>query len=174
MVRIRLCLCCRLIIKDGKMEKKITKEEVVAAQKAWGEGIVEIGKVFIEKGDYKSRAEEHIRDLYAYEQSEVLFKPTLAADVQFRKTFAQALSYFVGGSVSEDNGFAIKPWAKVRFCEQQIITEVNFALAMGNYYFTPVGDNEETKVEYSFAYTKDSQGKLRISLHHSSLPFSPS
>lgn len=158
---------------DGKMEA-ITKEEVLSAQNAWGEGIVEIGKVFLEKGDYKSRAEQHIKELYAYDQTKVLFKPTLASDVQFRITFTEALSYFVGGSVSEDNGFAIKPWAKVRFGEQQIVTESNFALAMGNYFFTPVGENEETKVEYSFAYIRDSQGKLRIGLHHSSLPFNPS
>ena len=152
----------------------ITKEEVLSTQKAWGEGIVEIGKVFIETGDYKSRAERHIRELYAYEHTEVLFKPTLASDVQFRKTFTEALSYFVGGSVSEDNGFAIKPWATVRFGEQQIVTNSNFALAMGNYFFTPVGENEESKVEYSFAYIRDDEGQLRIGLHHSSLPFNPS
>ena len=45
------------------------------------------------------------------------------------------------------------------------------ALAMGNYFFTnPEGD--EVKVEYSFGYTKDSEGNLRICLHHSSIPSS--
>ena len=27
---------------------------ILEAQKAWGEGIVKIGKVFLEKGDYKA------------------------------------------------------------------------------------------------------------------------
>ena len=30
---------------------------ILEAQKAWGEGIVKIGKVFLEKGDYQAAAE---------------------------------------------------------------------------------------------------------------------
>ena len=44
------------------------------------------------------------------------------------------------------------------------------ALSMGNYYFTGP-DGKETKVEYSFGYALDDDGKLRINLHHSSLPY---
>lgn len=152
-------------------ESSISKQEVLDAQKAWADGIVAISKVFVDKGDFKERAAQHIKDLYAYDQSEVLFKPTLASDDQFRETYDQALSYFVGGKISEDKGFAIKPWSKVRFGEQQIITDSDSAIAMGNYFFTPVGSEEETKVEYTFAYMKDKDGKLRINVHHSSLPF---
>ena len=47
----------------------------------------------------------------------------------------------------------------------------NIAIAMGHYYFTGP-DGTETKVEYTFGYLKDGEGKLRIQLHHSSLPFS--
>lgn len=151
----------------------ISKQEVLDAQKAWGDGIVAIGKVLQEKGDYQARASDHIKTLYAYEQGEVLFKPTLAAKAQFRPTFGGALSYFVKGEHAEDKGFAIKPWSKVRFGEQQITIDADSAMAMGNYYFTPVGSSEETKVEFTFAYMKDSSGKLRINVHHSSLPFSP-
>jgi len=43
---------------------------------------------------------------------------------------------------------------------------------MGNYFFTGT-DGDETKVEYSFGYTKDEDGNLKIVLHHSSLPYSP-
>lgn len=156
---------------DHKHKKAITEQHVLDAQKAWGDGIVAISEVYVNKGDYKARAAEHIKELYAYDQSEVLFKPTLASDDQFRETFDQALSYFVGGEISEDKGFAIKPWSKVRFGEQQIITDSDSAIAMGNYFFTPVGSEEETKVEYTFNYMKDKEGKLRINVHHSSLPF---
>lgn len=152
-------------------ENHITKKDVLEAQKEWGEGIVAIGNVYVEKGDYKARASQHIKALYAYDQSEVLFKPTLATDDQFRETFDEALSYFVGGKISEDKGFAIKPWSKVRFGEQQIITDSDSATAMGNYFFTPVDSTEETKVEYTFGYMKDEDGTLRINVHHSSLPF---
>ena len=152
----------------------ITKDDVLAAQKLWGDGIVAIGKVYQEKGDFKEKAADHIRTLYAYSQGDVLFKPTLASEDQFRETFDEALSYFVGGDIKEDKGFAIKPWSKVRFGEQDIITDSDSAIAMGNYYFTPVGETEETKVEYTFGYMKDEDGKLRINVHHSSLPFAPS
>ena len=151
--------------------KAITEQEVLEAQKEWADGIVSISKVYLEKGDYKKRASEHIKDLYAYDQGKVLFKPTLASDEQFRETYEEALSYFVGGKIAEDKGFAIKPWSKVRFDEQHIITDSDSAIAMGNYYFTPHGETKETKVEYTFGYMKDKDGKVRINLHHSSLPF---
>merc|ERR1712232_1321825 len=54
------------------------------------------------------------------------------------------------------------------------ITSGTTAMAMGNYFFTKPdddGNDEETKVEYSFGYFLDSEGALRINLHHSSLPF---
>lgn len=153
-------------------DHSITKEDVIAAQKAWGDGIIAIGKVYQEDGDYKARAADHIKQLYAYEQGEVLFKPTLASDDQFRESFDEALSYFVGGEIDEDQGFAIKPWSKVRFGEQQITTDSDSAVAMGNYFFTPVNSSSETKVEYTFGYMRDKDGALRINVHHSSLPYS--
>jgi len=152
---------------------KVTEEQVLEAQKAWAEGIENISQVFIDEGDYKQAATDHINTLYAYQFSDVLFKPTLAADDQFRENFDQALSYFVGGSIKEDGGFAIKPWTNVRFGEQEIITYDHTAIAMGNYFFTAKGSEEEVKVEYTFHYVKDDEGNLRINVHHSSLPFTP-
>ena len=70
----------------------VTKQEVRLAQKQWGDGVVVIGKVYRQKGDYKKKAAEIIRKLYAYGEEEVLFKPTLASYDQFRETFDKALS----------------------------------------------------------------------------------
>jgi len=94
----------------------ITEQEVLDAQKAWGEGIVKIGKVYLEKGDYKTAATEHINNFYNYQESSVLFKPTLTSEKQFRTDFQGALSYFIGGdeNYTEDYGFAIKPWSNIR------------------------------------------------------------
>lgn len=152
----------------------ITVKQVKEAQDKWARGIENISKVFIEKGDYTKAAEDHIDTLYAYGISEVLFKPTLASSDQFRETKEEALSYFVGGMIEEDKGFAIKPWSKVRFGEQQIIVHGSEAIAMGNYFFTPEGSDKETKVEFTFGYMLDKHGDLRINAHHSSLPFTPS
>ncbi len=149
----------------------IERKNVLAAQNAWADGIVAIGKVFLEKGDYKARAKEHIDTLYAYGVTPVLFKPTLASAVPFRGSFDDALSYFVGGHIEEDKGFAIKPWEKVRYDQRQILTFDTHALSMGRYYFTPHGEKSEQMVEFTFGYIKDKSGRLRINLHHSSLPY---
>ncbi len=154
------------------MGSKITDAEVEKAQKTWGDGIVKIGKAYTKSGDYVKAAKDHINSLYGYGMTDVLFKPTKAAEKQFRMDFEGALSYFVGDNkkYSEDKGFAINPWTKVRFENKGTFINGNTALAMGNYFFTtPEGD--EVKVEYSFGYVKDKNGDLRIVLHHSSVPF---
>jgi len=104
-----------------------------------------------------------------------LFKPTLASQKQIRTDFDGALSYFVGGNENypEDQGFAIKPWNSVRWQNIGIRIIGNMAVAMGNYYFTPAKGGEDVKVEYSFAYTKNKEGKLKIILHGSHLPYAP-
>jgi hypothetical protein len=49
----------------------------------------------------------------------------------------------------------------------------NMAVAMGNYYFTPAKGGDDVKVEYSLAYTKEKDSKLKIILHGSHLPYKP-
>ncbi len=155
----------------------ITAQEVADAQKAWGDGVVAIGKVFTEKGDYTKVAADHVKKFYNYDEGTVLFKPTLASQKQFRLDFEGALSYFVGGNENypEDHGFAIKPWTKVRFENAGTIIDKDgdTALAMGNYFFTPADGSPEVKVEYTFAYKKDKDGNLKIISHGSHLPYSP-
>ncbi|MEE4539656.1 MAG: phosphoribosyl-AMP cyclohydrolase [Erythrobacter sp.] len=154
----------------------ISEQEVVEAQQAWGKGIVEIGRVYSEGGDYRKAAADHITEFYAYDESLVLFKPTLASVEQFRPSFDGALSYFVGGNPSypEDKGFAITPWSAVRWQNAGITNNIcNMAVAMGNYYFTPAAGGEETKVEYTIAYIRDAEGDLKMAVHKSTIPYSP-
>ena len=158
--------------KGHQMSSNITKEQIIAAQSAWGAGIVKIAAAHTAGEDYTQVAHNHVETLYAYGLTPVLFKPTLAAVQQFRSTFDDALSYFVAsnGACPEDKGFAIKGWTAVRFENVDILTEGKVGMAMGNYFFTtPEGD--EVKVEYSFGYVLDDGGNVRINLHHSSMPF---
>ncbi len=150
----------------------LSKSDVVAAQREWGEGIVDIARIHANGGDYKARARRHIETLYAYGQTDVMFKPTLASQDQFRETFDEALDYFIGRPGSEDSGFAIKGWTNVRWDNNGIYTDRDSAMAMGNYFFTGP-DGSETKVEYSFGYVRGGDGDLKINLHHSSLPYTP-
>ena len=154
----------------------ITEKEVVAAQEAWGNGIIKIGEVYSAGGDYRQAAIDHIDKFYAYDESLVLFKPTLASVEQFRPSFDGALSYFVGGNPSypEDKGFAITPWSKVRWQNAGITNNIcNMAVAMGNYYFTPANGGPETKVEYTIGYIRDAEGDLKMAVHKSTIPYKP-
>lgn len=154
------------------MKVELTEDKVTALQTAWGEGIVAIGSVHTAGGDYRAAAQNHIEQFYAYGDSTVLFKPTLASEDQFRGTFEEAMSYFVGGDMAEDGGFAIAPYTAVRWENEGTVINGDTAMAMGNYYFMTT-EGEEVKVEYTFGYEMLDDGKAKIILHHSSLPFSP-
>lgn len=148
----------------------LTPERVTALKTAWGEGIVKIGSVHTAGGDYEAAARAHIETFYAYGLGEVLFKPTLASEDQFRGSFDEALSYFVGGGIAEDKGFAIAPYTAVRWENEGTTIVGDMAVSMGNYYFTRT-DGSEVKVEYTFGIRQMENGELKIVLHHSSLPF---
>lgn len=149
----------------------IQKDEVYAAQKQWGELLVEIGSVK-DSEEMRDKSVEKMLSLYDFESGEVLFKPTRAVLKPFRKDKKSARSYFVRGDrdFPEDTGFALEPWENVRFENAGIIIEDNRALAMGHYYLTNKA-GKEAQVEYTFGYKKDDTGALKIDLHHSSMPF---
>lgn len=152
--------------------KMITKEDITLAQSTWAHAIVEIGKL---KGNIKEArtvASQRLHNLYAFNRGPISFKPTKAAHTQFRPCFESALSYFIGDNnkYPEDKGFALQPWVDVEFDNKSMILEEERAIVMGNYFFTNKA-KERVKVEYTFAYIKDKIGKLKIDLHHSSVPF---
>ncbi|NRA45473.1 MAG: hypothetical protein HRU09_11015 [Oligoflexales bacterium] len=150
----------------------LTKEKVIEVQKKWADGIVMIGLAFTRNQDYLEVAKKLIDELYAFDVSPVLFKPTLASNQQFRCDKESALSYFTAtnGVCPEDHGFALKPWKEVRFENANVIIHGDTSFAMGNYYFTD-NDDQTQKVEYTFGYILDKDGQVRINLHHSSLPY---
>ncbi len=93
----------------------ITYDEVNAAQQAWCDALVKIGKLKEEGGDYKAYAEKVLSKAYNYDHGKVFFKPTLAfGDQTFRNDKKGALAYFVGGDPDypNDKGFALTPWVK--------------------------------------------------------------
>jgi hypothetical protein len=158
----------------------ISEKEVQNVQAAWASAIKNISKIYLDGGDYVAAAAEAAGELYGYGHEDVLFKPTKAAEAQFRPSASDAMSYFVGhqaveGGHAEDTGFAInggKGWSDVVFENHQTKQTGDLAIAMGNYYFTCAETNVTTKVEYTFGYKKGKEGKLRIFLHHSSVPYS--
>ena len=155
--------------------RNISETEVLAAQKAWGEALVAISTTHEQKGikAAKSLAEKVIDGAYGYQFGPVLFKPTLTVSPQtFRTTKAGALAYFVGGDPAfpSDTGFALNGWRKVEIRNAGILLSGNTASTMGNVSITNKS-GKVTTVDKTWTYMKDDNGKLRIVLHHSSLPY---
>lgn len=152
----------------------ILKKQILEAQEKWGNGVVQIGNLKSNREACEQYTAEFLKTLYAFEDSSVLFKPTKTAREQFRNTKEGALSYFIAGNdnFSEDDGFALAPWTKVRFENAGFIFEEKRALVMGNYFFTNE-HGQEVKVEYTFGYQLTDDGNLKIDVHHSSFPFNP-
>jgi hypothetical protein len=180
-VAVTICLTLFLAATAADPPKKeaITADEVNEAQQAWCDGLVKIGKVHKEGGDYKAVASQLIDDLYDYKEGTVFFKPTLATGKNtFRPTKEGALAYFVGGNKDfpEDTGFALKHWVKVRYdnnaAENGIQIHGDVAITMGNVYLTNAKD-EEVMVDKTFVFRKCKDGKLRLCVHKSALPFDP-
>ena len=157
------------------MEKILTKNEVRKAQEMWGEGIIEIGKAYKNKEDYRKLAEDFVDNFYGFDEGIVLFKPTLASIEQFRDTREKAISYFIAGNPDhpEDQGFALRPWSEIHFQNEGIILIQEHAITMGNYFFTDY-DGAQSKVEYTIGYYRSEDGTLKINIHHSSIPYKSS
>lgn len=168
---------CRFFSSSGG---DITEAEVLELQGKWANAIKTISKTYLEKGDYIGEAGKAAGELYGYGHTNVLFKPTKATDNPFRPTGGEAMSYFVGGSVveggyAEDAGFAINGgsgWKEVVFKNHQIDLNGPLAIAMGSYDFTNATTGDVATVEYTFGYKRNEDGKARIFLHHSSVPYS--
>lgn len=158
------------------VNKAITESEVLAAQKAWGEALVAISTTYDTKGigAAKALAGNVIDAAYGYQFGPVLFKPTLTVAPQtFRTTRAGALAYFVGQdrAFPMDKGFALKGWRKVEVRNAAIFISGNTATTMGNVMIADK-NGKITTVDKTWQFVKDDSGKLRIVLHHSSLPYS--
>ncbi|MFM5993998.1 MAG: hypothetical protein ACKO9U_05380, partial [Dolichospermum sp.] len=70
--------------KTSVVNISITESEVLAAQKAWGNALVNISTTYDQNGIAAARtlADKVIDELYAYQSGLVLFKPTLTTGDQ--------------------------------------------------------------------------------------------
>jgi hypothetical protein len=153
----------------------ISPEEVRMAQESWGKALIQISKDFEKSGARKATATANavLDAAYAYSEGPVLFKPTLTSGEQtFRTTKEGALAYFVGGNknFSQDSGFALKGWEKFDYKNAAVYINGDVAMTMGNVILTDKKGNVTT-VDKTWAFKKGDDGKIRIILHHSSLPF---
>ncbi len=146
------------------------EEDIINIQKEWASGIVKMGELSNDRDSLESFTSDFLDKIYDFD-NQVLFKPTKAANEQFRNSKGSAYSYFIAGDdreCQEDNGFALSNWTEILFDNSNIIINEDIAIAMGNYTFK--NEASKIKVEYSFVY-KNYGNKIKIILHHSSLPY---
>ena len=161
--------------KAAVVHKNITLAEVEAAQKGWCGALLQIAGDFESGGREKATATAAaiIDAAYGYADGAVLFKPTLTMGEQtFRTTREGALAYFVGGNPKfpNDAGFALMGWKNCEIANSAIFIDGDVAMTQGNVIFTNT-KGEKTTVDKTWGFHKGDDGKVRVVLHHSSLPY---
>lgn len=158
----------------------ITVQEVNDAQQGWCNALLSIAKAHAEGKDYQSIATAVLSNNYNYDNGTVLFNPTLTHGAQnFRLDKEGAAAYFIGGNPKypNDEGFALKPWVSCSYTNAGnnagVLIEGDVAATMGNVILID-NQGKETTVDKFFAFKRGTDGKLRIIVHKSSLPFNPS
>lgn len=150
--------------------QKIEKQDILRVQKAWGDAIVKAGEAYEKGFELKPFAIRGLNYLYGFGEREVLFKPTRAVKVPFRSTLEEAVSYFVGGIVEEDAGFAKSQFTKIVFDNYKIVLSGEEAFAIGCYTFYKA-DGTAIVAEYTFGYYLSDDKNVKIFIHHSSFPY---
>ena len=143
----------------------INETDVKLFVDSWKQGVLDIKNVYDNKGDYQEQASKFLQTHYLFETESVLFKPTLTREEIFRNSFDRALSYFIGGDIDEDKGFAIQEWESIDTDQINILIEDELIIAMGVLSFK---SDEVLKVAFTFML-KESNSDLKIKVHHSSL-----
>jgi len=143
----------------------INETDVKLFVDSWKQGVLDIKNVYDNKGDYQEQASKFLKTHYLFETESVLFKPTLTREEIFRNSFDRALSYFIGGDIDEDKGFAIQEWESIDTDQINILIEDELIIAMGVLSFK---SDEVLKVAFTFML-KESNSDLKIKVHHSSL-----
>ena len=93
------------------------EEDIINIQKEWASGIVKMGKLSNDRDSLESFTNDFLDKIYDFD-NQVLFKPTKAANEQFRNSKGSAYSYFIAGDnreCQEDNGFALSNWTEILF-----------------------------------------------------------
>lgn len=90
----------------------------------------------------------------------------------FHTTRDEALAYFVGNNSAypADRGFALKNWQSYRYDNAAVYINGDMALTMGKVHLVD-RNNKESSVDKTWGFKKGYDGKMRIVLHHSSLPY---
>ena len=61
---------------------------------SWTKGVIEIGKAYLEKGDFEKEALKFLSKHYAFKTQQILFKPTFTREKIFRNNLFNSFKRF--------------------------------------------------------------------------------
>ena len=155
------------MLKRCLKKKLINQDEVEDFLKSWKDGVLEIGSAYRKDNNYKEVAKAFINKHYAFEDGNVLFKPTYTTEVVFRNNLESALSYFISGDIPEDSGFAIKPWENINVSNVSFLIESGLCAVHGILNLQSSDSVNQTKIAFTFILVKTNDN-IKIKIHHSS------
>lgn len=157
------------------LDNNISLAQVLKAQEGWCEALLQISADYAKSGITKAKATatKVIDQAYSYQYGPVAFKPTFASGEQtFRTDREGAIAYFVGHNPKfpKDKGFALTSWRSCKIANNVIQLNGSTATTMGNVIFTDAAGTV-TRVDKTWSFKKETDGSVRIVLHHSSLNY---
>eukprot|EP00435_Cladocopium_sp_Y103_P069386 s147_g33.t1 len=172
---------------EVKEEKRsfLMPRKCAFGKEIWGSGILRLRQLYEESPKAaKKEAASFVTQMYGHGLKPVIVKPVNSTSKPFRTTKDGVISSLVGGYEEfpeeslektwrcHDKGFVVgQYWDKIRFDNAGISVEGPQALAMGHCFFTDPVTGNESALEYTFGYFRDSEGHLRINLHFASAPY---
>ena len=132
-------------------------------QENWGENIIKLGKM--NKEEQESNIFDVLNKLYAYDTSNICFKPTMKDDISRYNSIEGARDYFLGATI-KDKGFVNNKWTEILFNTNETIKLDDCMISNGTYYFNKPHENIFIKAFYTMVFNKTGQ----LIVHHSSLP----
>lgn len=153
------------------ISKEITVDDIIVFQQKWSQSIIKMGTYKKNKPKLYRYCNKSIDKLYN-KCPTVLFKPTKAKVNPFRRLKNEIISYFITGDIKQDKGFVLNEWQSIQWYNTNIIIRKDYAICQGNYKFISKSPSiSDIVAEYSFVLEKDKNNKLKLILHHSSVPY---
>lgn len=150
-------------------------KEIEELERRWCDLLLDASQTQAAGGDAGSAVDRLLSEVYAFDECQVMIKPTLGfGDHTFRTTRAEARSYFLGNDPGfpEDVGFATLPWKAVRFENRGVLEQEEQVVVMANFWFERA-EGGEVMVDKTLVLRMFPDQKLRIVAHHSSIPYCP-
>ncbi|CAL1153822.1 unnamed protein product [Cladocopium goreaui] len=155
---------------------EITEEEVKSVQAAWANAIKSISKTYLDGGDYVAAAAKAAGELYGYGHTDYTFGYKKNADGKVRIFLHHSSVPYSVPAATPTAEITEEEVKSVQAAWASAIKSISKTYLDGGDYIAAAGKAAGElygygHTNYTFGYKKNADGKVRIFLHHSSVPF---